>query len=296
LALLLARPSGVILRMTRVNLSVFLVFSIVLFLDVARRQIWTGVVRDWAPLGLLLLAYREMDWFAVAHHTHLLEFQWVTWDRMLFQSGGRGVIELLGPVIPAILEVAYALTYALPPFALAVLYVCRRRDLVDRFQQIVLASVLICYAQFPFWPSDPPRILFAGQDLPAYFTIFRRFNLWLLGNYGIHTSVFPSAHVATSLSTALAMRSVLPSRKWIYRGLFVMAMLVALATVYGRYHYAADAVAGASVAMLCAVGLATSQFPVISRDTAIPPATPNATALLNVVNHTASSDGAKCEQ
>jgi membrane-associated phospholipid phosphatase len=241
--------------MMRVNLLVLLAYSVLLCLDVLRRRTWTGVARDWTPLGLLLLAYREMDWFAVTHQVHSLESQWVHWDKLLLQSGGRAVIEFLGPVIPATLELAYALTYALPPFALAVLYVCRRRDLADRFLQIVLVSVLVCYAQFPFWPSDPPRVLFAGQDLPTYVTVFRRFNLWLLGTYGIHTSVFPSAHVAASLSTALAMRSVLPARRRIYQALFVMAALVALATVYGRYHYTADAAVGACLATLCALAL-----------------------------------------
>ena len=37
-----------------------------------------------------------------------------------------------------------------------------------------------------------------------------------------------------------------------YGGVFVYAALVAIATVYGRYHYAADAVAGVAVAIVAA--------------------------------------------
>jgi len=81
-------------------------------------------------------------------------------------------------------------------------------------------------------------------------TVFRRFNLGLLGHYGIHTSVFPSAHVSGSMAAAFAMIRLLPERKWIGRGLLILATLIAIATVYGRYHYAADAAAGLAVALL----------------------------------------------
>jgi Pyruvate/2-oxoacid:ferredoxin oxidoreductase delta subunit len=74
-------------------------------------------------------------------------------------------------------------------------------------------TVLLCYAQFPFWPSDPPRAIFRNDDLPSYQTIFRRFNLWILGNFGIHTSVFPSAHVAAAFGAALGVRVALPERR-----------------------------------------------------------------------------------
>ena len=117
---------------------------------------------------------------------------------------------------------------------------------------VFVLGVLLCYAQFPFWPSEPPRVVFFGQDFPAYDTVFRRFNLWMLGNYGIHTSVFPSAHVAGAFSAAFGMRYAMPSHRWLNRGLFVIATLIAVATVYGRYHYLADATAGLLIAVFVA--------------------------------------------
>src|SRR5262249_33477923 len=35
-----------------------------------------------------------------------------------------------------------------------------------------------------------PRTVFPGEDAPSTQTVFRRFNWFLLGGYGIHTSVF----------------------------------------------------------------------------------------------------------
>ena len=154
---------------------------------------------------------------------------------------------------PSLLEIAYSLVYVLGPFSVAMLYVYRRRERVDRFLFVFTLGVLLCYAQFPFWPSEPPRTVFPGQDFPSYDTVFRRFNWWMLGGYGIHTSVFPSAHVAGAFSAALGMWIALPERRWVARFLFVMAVLIATATVYGRYHYLADAAAGLVMAVLALV-------------------------------------------
>ena len=82
--------------------------------------------------------------------------------------------------------------------------------------------------------------------------MLRRFNHWILGGYGIHTSVFPSAHVSGAVAAALAMRRLFADHAWLYRGVSVYAALVAVATVYGRYHYAVDAAAGVIVGIVAA--------------------------------------------
>lgn len=244
-------PVAPAIRLLTVLLNSFVIlgYGVLALGDRGRRSLAIGIARDWLRLGLILLAYREMGWFALPHRDHALEARWIVWDRAILHGGIKAAIETFGPVLPSVLEIAYALVYALAPFSLAVLYLYRRRDRVERFLFIFSLGVLLCYAQFPLWPSEPPRVVFAGQDVPAFDTIFRRFNWWMLGNCGIHTSVFPSAHVAAAFSAAFGMRQALPERKWVSRFLAIMALLIAVATVYGRYHYVADALAGFSVAV-----------------------------------------------
>ena len=71
----------------------------------------------------------------------------------------------------------------------------------------------------------------------------RALNLAILGSYGIHSSVFPSAHVSSAFSAAWALLWILP-RGRVGLGFAAYAALVAVATVYGRYHYGTDALAG----------------------------------------------------
>jgi len=235
-----------------VNVPLFCAVALVAHLDSQKPRPALSVVRDWLPLALVILAYREMGWFAAPHAGSVLESHWVVWDRVVLRGGGKAAIEALGPLLPSVLEIAYSLVYTLAPFSVALLYLNGRRKSVDQFLFVFVLAVLVCYAQFPFWPSQPPRVVFFGQDFPAYDTIFRRFNLWMLGSCGIHTSVFPSAHVAGAFGAAFGLRQAMPSRRWAFRLLTVIAVLIAIATVYGRYHYLADASAGLVMAVFAA--------------------------------------------
>ncbi|HWB95817.1 MAG TPA: phosphatase PAP2 family protein [Bryobacteraceae bacterium] len=233
------------------NLTILAGYALLVHADSLRRRAFLGVIRDWFPFPLMLLAYREMGWFAQPHLTFTLERLWVGWDRvLLYRCGLKALVEATGPVLPSLLEISYSLVYALGPFSAAMLYAYRRPKRMDTFLFTFQLGVLLCYAQFPFWPSEPPRTVFPGQDFPAYETVFRRFNWWMLGGYGIHTSVFPSAHVGGAFAAAFGMLRALPERPWVGRFLLVMAVLIATATVYGRYHYLADAAAGFGVALL----------------------------------------------
>ncbi len=231
------------------NLLVLACYALVAYAGSREEGLLLGVSRDWFPFFLLLLAYREMGWFALPYPGHPLEQTWVVWDRMALRGGLRAAIECLGPLLPSLLEICYTLVYALGPFAVAMLYCYRARERVDGFLTVLALGVLLCYAQFPLWPSEPPRTVFPGQDFPTYDTIFRRFNWWLLRGYGMHTSVFPSAHVAGAFSAALGMRGALRQHPWVWRLLLALAILIATATVYGRYHYLADATAGLAMAL-----------------------------------------------
>ena len=114
----------------------------------------------------------------------------------------------------------------------------------DHFWTTVLLATLACYAVYPFFPLTPPRVLFHDLPGPAVQPLLRKANFWILDQFGVQACIFPSGHVAAVTATALAVRDYLPR----LGSLFLLAAAsVAAATVYGRYHYAADALAGALV-------------------------------------------------
>ncbi len=113
-----------------------------------------GIARDWVPLGLVLVAYREMDLFSRPAGAHQLEQGWQAIDRVLLNGWGvRHAIESLGWLLPAYFEVMYLLVYGIAFFVMAVVYAAGRRDLADRILFVYLLGRL---ALMPFSRSFPP--------------------------------------------------------------------------------------------------------------------------------------------
>jgi membrane-associated phospholipid phosphatase len=245
LSLILAVRPDIRIRTVVVNLLLLCLYGILLGVGRLRNSLVVEHLRNWIPLGLMLLAYKEMGWLAPPVHYHRLEKVWIVWDRVLLSEWRlRDLIESTGPSLPTVLELSYVLVYALPVFCMSMLYVYKKWSYAETLLVIYLLGLFLSYVQFPYWPSEPPRVVFPGEHAPTVDTLVRRFNQWILGGYGIHTSVFPSAHVSGAFAAAFALKRILGERPWLYRGVFVYAVLVAVATVYGRYHFAVDAVAG----------------------------------------------------
>jgi membrane-associated phospholipid phosphatase len=243
-------PMHVTLAVCGLNFLALGNFWIFSFAFSLRRAKVFDVLRDIYPGALFPLAYREMGWFRLESPTHDLERSWIVWDRVLLNDLGlRRLIETAGPLMPTLLEFSYLIVYLITPFCVLLLFQRRRRSLVDSFYFTAFLGAFLSYALFPFFPSTPPWILFPGDDLPSAVNAFRHLNLAIVGSMGIRTSVFPSAHVSAAFACAFAIRRLLPEAPWAGRFLLTTATLIAVATIYGRYHYAVDAVAGLGVGL-----------------------------------------------
>ena len=75
-------------------------------------------------------------------------------------------------------------------------------------------------------------------------------NLAVLNRASVQWNTFPSGHTAASVATALAVAGDVPLAGLV---LGVVAVSIAAGSVVGRYHYAADAVAGALMAIVALV-------------------------------------------
>jgi len=232
-----------------------LIAAVLTLLLLARVQAYFPVAisrfRDFLPLGLTLVAFEEMNRFAPRHFDGRLEQTWIRWDHVLLHDWHlRAAIESLGSPIPIYLEICYLLVYGLGTYCIVVLYVKHTRQDIDRFFVICLTGTLVAYALLPFFPSQPPRVLFPGMDDPTVTSWVRRFNLWILRKASIQVGVFPSAHVSSAFAAAWGMFLLLPRQKRFGWGVLVYAISVSIATIYGRYHYAADVAAGFGVSLI----------------------------------------------
>jgi len=90
---------------------------------------------------------------------------------------------------------------------------------------------------------DPPRMAFPASVPPLYHGLARTWNTALLDRFNVAIAVFPSGHVALALASALGLFHALREHTRIWGFAFLLALLVFVATVYGRYHYAVDGLA-----------------------------------------------------
>ncbi len=215
------------------------------FLDHFFSPLIASIVRDWLPAPLILAAYHQGgQFFSVPMES--LQSRLLRLDQRLFASLGRslGMNEVPNPV-RAYLEIAYLFCYPMVPMGVGVLYLAHMRQCTDEFWTIVLPPTYLCYAMIPFLPTQPPWALSAELGTGSSRNPLRAANFFILRHLSISSNTFPSAHVAASVATALALLEFVPFAGFIF---LWIAVSIAISTVTGRYHYALDAVTGAALA------------------------------------------------
>jgi membrane-associated phospholipid phosphatase len=249
---LAARDLGIIIALNTVTLAALLALR-----RNRQRARWLVAAADLFPALLLLVAYRESGLLLTPDPAHHLDYMFIQWDRMLLHNQFvQAVLQGGAPWLQHYLELAYLLCYPLVPLGVAAIHFAPQRSAtgepaatkgvraMDGFWAVVLLATLCCYAVYPFFPLTPPRVLFADVPGPHVAPMLRKLNFWLLDHYSVQACIFPSGHVAAVTAVALAVRKHAPRLGALF---MFLAASVALATVYGRYHYAADAVAGGLV-------------------------------------------------
>jgi membrane-associated phospholipid phosphatase len=208
---------------------------------VGARLPFTSIVHDWLlPPILLLVSYWTSGLLFVAPMPRA--------ERMLFGIDRLlRIREIAGRTprpIAEFLEFAYAGVYPLIPIALLIQLALTDTANPQHFWTIVLVTDYVCFGVLPWIQTRPPRSLEEGDPWHAR---FRRFNVRLLGTTSIHVNTFPSGHAAEALAAALlVLDAPLPWVLW----MFFNAAAVSAGAVFGRYHYALDAITGWIVAVV----------------------------------------------
>ena len=156
------------------------------------------------------------------------------------------------PVLTEVLTWAYASYYFLPLILAVAIY---RRGKTGDFDRVIFALVLCFYLSYVGYflvPAVGPRFTLAHLqhiDLPGVFladTIRDTLNAL----EGFKQDAFPSGHTAIVLVVLFYAWRLARGLFWIF-----LPMVVALifSTVYLRYHYVVDVLAGILLAALCPV-------------------------------------------
>ena len=196
---------------------------------------------DWLTLTIGPLMYVELRWIIAGIGAPHRDAVVAGWERVLFPSNPSATLapRLHVAWVSELLHLAYASYYLLvylPPIAL---FLRGRRD---AFVSTMLALIVVygvCFITYALFPVDGPRYLVGAAAAPE--GPVRSFVLTLLDRGSSRGTAFPSSHVAASVVASLcALRH--------QRGVGIVVSLataaLTIATVYGGFHYAVDALVG----------------------------------------------------
>jgi membrane-associated phospholipid phosphatase len=207
-----------------------------------------SILRDCLAVALFLVPYWQAGQFFLQPNLRIQE-RLLAFDRWLLPGiAAKSGTERTS--IGFLFEMAYFFCYPLVPLGLLAVYIAGLRGKVGAFWFVVLLSTYICYAVTPFVPAFPPRSLTCDQaDTSAHAKDTNKgriFNRWILKHGSIHAISFPSAHVASAFAIALVLLRYAPPIGVVF---LVLAVLISLGAVVGRYHYALDVLLGAFTAL-----------------------------------------------
>jgi hypothetical protein len=200
--------------------------------------------------GLLLLCGYWLSGFFFRDPQQWLERALLESDRRLFRGWGLAHALQASPVwLVEIFEASYAAVYVL--IAAGALVAAQAGIAATSYYwTVVLACQFVCYGALPWLRSRPPRALEPADGPAAAAGMrregpFRRLNVAILDRASVQANTLPSGHVAGAFAAALGVLPVSTTAAGIF---VVIAALIMVAAVIGRYHYAIDCVAGLSVA------------------------------------------------
>lgn len=198
-----------------------------------------GLANVWAlPVALLLLGYWTSGLLFIGPMPRAERFL-ATIDEAL---GIDGLAARAPRPVAEFLEFAYAGVYPLIPIALVL--ALREGVSADRFWATILLTDYVCFGMLPWFQIRPPRSV--GFEA-RWWSRWRSVNLRMLEVGSVQVNTFPSGHAAEALAAALLVSG---SHPLIAGWMFFNAAAISAGAVFGRYHYAADAVAGWVVALL----------------------------------------------
>jgi membrane-associated phospholipid phosphatase len=224
-------------------------------------------IHDWSAFALVLFTYKQL-YFIIGpiHRNKDYDQLLISLDRLIFRTNPtQWIARFSNPLATELLQIAYSSFYVL--FIAVGLELYRRRDKsqFSQFRFTVVYGFFVSYLAYFAFPAAGPRFTLhdfsrIDSELPGllfaeplrwfvnYFEAIRPGMPNALAFAYAQRDVFPSGHTMLTLMTiVLAYEYRLRIRNYVLG----VGILLIIATVYMRYHYAVDLAAGALLAVPC---------------------------------------------
>jgi membrane-associated phospholipid phosphatase len=226
-------------------------------------------LRHFYPLLLYAFLYKECEWLNLMFVDRYLDPFFIRLEEALFgfQPAVAFMAAFHHPVLSEFFYLSY-FTYYLMIAGVGLALFFRNRPAFWHFVAVLSFVLYVCFLAFIFLPvAGPPAFYmeiprFADQHLLPYYPLefplpvtkgpFFQLMAFIYRHFESGGAAFPSSHVAVALGTLSFSWRYLPRIRLLH---LAGVAALSLATVYCRYHYAVDVIAGAAAAaMLIPIG------------------------------------------
>ena len=216
-------------------------------------------LRHYYPIPLYLGFYPETELLNQLFFHGYLDAHFLRLEHWLFgwQPGLELMLRFPATWLAEVFYAAYFSFYLMIAGVGLALLVRDRRQFAH-FISVVSFVLYVCYAIYIFLPVVGPRIVdlnLPGLALPlaalpatnydppesVQRAIFFRLMGWFYQHFESAGAAFPSSHVAVAICTVYFSFRYLPRIRHVH---LLLALLLCVATVYGRYHYVVDVASG----------------------------------------------------
>jgi membrane-associated phospholipid phosphatase len=211
---------------------------------------WALVARHWYALAYVPFCYKEVPYIVSSLGLPSVDLTLARWDFAMWKTDPVFWPDALqNPLLTEFLQLVYFM-FIPSVIILGFLYWYQRSSQEFRYCTfIVAATFLISYLGYIILPARGPRFMDYASHHPALQGLwaFRFFQGTLDSLEGVQYDCFPSGHVAVMIVCSYAARKLSSPIFWL---LCIFAALIAFSTIYLRYHYMIDVLAGALLAVL----------------------------------------------
>jgi membrane-associated phospholipid phosphatase len=207
-------------------------------------------VRHWYLLVYLPFCYKEVPYIVSSLGLSSRDVTLARWDLALWKTDPVFLPDVMqNPALTEFLQLVYFL-FIPSVIMLGILYWFQRSSAEFRYCTFLAAAAfLISYLGYVALPARGPRFMEYVSLHPALqgLWLFHFFQGTLDKLEGIQYDCFPSGHVAVTIVCAYGARKLSSPVFWTY---CAFAALIAFSTIYLRYHYMIDVIAGSLLAAL----------------------------------------------
>jgi membrane-associated phospholipid phosphatase len=247
-----------------------LISAAIVWLGAARAKSNSRLLRnihEWYVVPLVFLSFKELYYIIKPiHDGRDYDAELIAMDQWMFGvNPTEWLLQFSHPVITEILQISYTSFYFLFLVVGHEFYKRKQIDYFLFFMFTIVYGFFLSYLGYFFLPAVGPRFTLHGfsgldEELPGLvLTPYLRWFVNVGGSIplgvpdsvalsGAQRDVFPSGH------TMMTLVLMFLCAKWnvrIRHVIYCIGTLLIIATVYQRYHYVIDLIAGSVFAVLC---------------------------------------------